>query len=181
MKKRNTFTKLIGLTMALTVMVAIGSIWTPERAGATSQTAAESNTEILIKVLDGPPIGIVPDQTLRFCVANLSTTEEGNGPVRAQAYVYDSRGNLVSQSDPVEVPHGQFSNFDFTRDDLAAAGEPGTGRVQVRARFIYRGSSSEQISPDNLLTSMEIFDNRTGRTTGYQTGYIGWIKISPDL
>ena len=51
------------------------------------------------------------------------------------AYIYDSNGNLLSRTDPAEVPAGQFRPLRFNRDDLPVAGEEGTGRLQVRGRY----------------------------------------------
>jgi hypothetical protein len=109
---------------------------------------------------------------LSLSVANPRTEEEGGEPVRAQAYIYDSYGNLLSRTDPVEVPAGQFRTFAFSRDDLRVAGEPGTGRVEVRPGIgILRSRDGGSTWSNNIHASMELVDNSTGAT----------IQMSPML
>ena len=99
-------------------------------------------------------------------MANTRTQEEGGRPVRVQAYIYDSNGNLLSQTDPVQVPAGQFRTLRFNRDDLPVAGEEGTGRLQVRSG-IQVALMDGSVRPVKLAVSTELVDNRTGATIGY--------------
>ena len=154
MKTRSTITKLIAITMAVAAMAVIGSSWTTEAQGR------------LYVATDVGIYGFVHGETARFSVAYPSTTEEGTEPVRVQAYIYDSLGRLVSQTDPVEVRPGQFRTFDFNRDDLPLAGEEGTGRLQLRG-VIQVAFMDGSVRHVKLPVSMEVMDNRTGQTISF--------------
>ena len=155
MKTRSTITKLIAITLAVAAIAVIGSSWT---------TRAQHTR--LIFATDQGIYGFVPGQTARFSVAYPNTTEEGTEPVQVQAYIYDSLGRLVTQTNPVEVRPGQFRTFDFNRDDLPLAGEEGTGRLQVRG-VIQVAFMDGSVRHVKLPVSMEVMDNRTGQTISF--------------
>ena len=50
------------------------------------------------------PIGFIHGQRLSYTFSNPN--EEGNQPVRVQAYIYDATGRLLTQTDPVELKPG---------------------------------------------------------------------------
>ncbi len=86
-----------------------------------------------------------------------------------QAYIYDSTGRLLTQTDPVELLPGQSYTSNINRDDLRVAGEEKTGRLQVRAGIqvvLMDGS----VRPFKLSVSMEVVENRTG-------SYERWILL----
>ena len=88
-----------------------------------------------------PPIGFVPGQTLRITVAHVSTEsrQDQNPPdVRVGVWLLDARGRVIAQSDEIAIPPGEFRSFDFNRDSIPLAGEPGTGRLQVRGEIRHR-------------------------------------------
>jgi hypothetical protein len=177
MKTRNTITKLIAITMAVAAIAIIGSSLTAGRARAAGQQDGGLQLE-MSRSLRHALYGFIPGQSLSCSVANTPTQEEGGGPVRVQAYIYDSFGKLLSRTDPVEVPEGQFRTLRFNRDELPLAGEPDTGRVQVRA-VIQVAFMDGSVRPFRLPVSIELVDNRTGATIGgsYSTGY---VKVSDD-
>ena len=41
---------------------------------------------------------------------------------------------MVARTDGIALDPGEFQSFDVTRADLPLAGEPGTGRLQVRCK-----------------------------------------------
>ena len=149
MKTRITITKLIAITMAITAMAVVGSSWSAEAQH--------------VRVFDGITfVGFIPGETLRFSVGNLSARRRGGEPVRAQVKLYDAQGNVIARSQEVEVLPGQFHTFNFNRDDLPLAGEPGTGRLQVGVDFQFQADASTSFS-----ASMETVDNRTGQTLSF--------------
>jgi len=172
---RNTITKVITLAIVLSALAVIGSSWAARRASAREIAVGD----VTIKSIPAP-IGFIPGQTLRFSVGNLTAEEEGSQPVRVQGYVYDSVGNLLSRTDPVQVPRGQFLTLNFRRDDLTAVGEPNTGRLQVRAsiQVAFSGGSVRYL-PEHFPISMELMETRTGGTVGGPY-FCGSITVSED-
>jgi hypothetical protein len=121
------------------------------------------------------PIAFIPGQRLRYSFFNPN--EEGSQPVRVQAYIYDSYGNLLSQTDRVELQPGQFHAFDIYRDDLRVAGEVGTGRLEVRAgiQVVLMDGSVRYVK---LPVWMEVV-NSTGSTAGGEY-FTGSVTVSDD-
>ena len=105
---------------------------------------------------------IIPAQSLRFNVGNLSTLKWGCESVRAQVKLYDAQGKVIARSQEVEVPCGHFHTFNFDRDDLPLAGEPDTGRLQVRAGIQVLLMDGSVRPVKYFPVSMEVMDNRTG-------------------
>lgn len=170
MKIRVAITTLITIVMAVTAMAVTSS--------------SRGNSQVVNTFLyNVPAFGFVPGQTVRFSAANLSTEEEGSQPVRVQASVYDSFGNLLSQTDPVQLRAGHLQAFDVKRDDLSAVGEPNTARLQMRAvlRVVF-SDGSERYLPEQFSVSMEIMDSRTGGTVVNIGGdyFTGTVTVSGD-
>ncbi|MBA3713636.1 MAG: hypothetical protein H0W76_14475 [Pyrinomonadaceae bacterium] len=109
-------------------------------------------------------LGIVPGQTLRLSLFNppSSGSETQRHPISAHVKVFDYGGNLLAQSPELVIPPSEFRSFNFSRAALPPAGEPGTGRLQVRVRLELSGSPKATAL---LVPSLEIIDNSTGRTT----------------
>ena len=163
MRTRNTITKLFAITMAVAAIAVIGSTFTTR----AQQVRAFRGTTI---------VGFIPQQTLRFNAANLTKAGEGGGPVRVQVRLFDSQGNVIARIREVEIPAGQFRSFDFSPDDLAAAGEPSTGRLEVGADFQFQADASvSYILPKHLTVTMEVMDSHSGGSY-----YTGTITVSGD-
>jgi hypothetical protein len=172
MKVRNTITKLITISMVVAMAVA-GSLAMEGRAGASGPAAPQNNLKQI--ALFSPPIGFIPGQTLRFSVRNPNAPARGSEPARVQVRLYDAQGNVLAQSEEKAVPAGQFRSFDFNRDDLRLAGEPATGRLQVRAgvgALVSVGGSSTWF--DHAPVSMELIENSTGKTEVIETPAVGF-------
>lgn len=114
----------------------------------------------------GASVGLARGQTLRVNVSNENEpgARSGSEPVFALATLYDARGNTLAQSAEVAMRAGEFRALDFDRDDLHLTGEPGTGRVQVRATALWGVRTRHYFGPDDIPASLEIVDNGTGRT-----------------
>lgn len=124
------------------------------------------------------PSGFIPGQTLRYTFFN--SNEEGTTPIRVRAYVYDSYGNLLTQTDSVELRPSESHTFEVNRDDLRLAGEKKTGRLQVRAAL-------EAIPVDvsvryaNIRVFTELLDRQTGTTLEHNyVYYTGTVSVSGD-
>jgi hypothetical protein len=122
------------------------------------------------------PIGFMPGQKFRYSF--FYPKEEGDQPVSVTAYVYDSYGNLLKQTDPVVLRPGDFHALNIYRDDLPVPGEQMTGRLQVR-EGIQAALMDGSVRPVKLVVSMEVVNNRTGSTSGGDY-YTGTVSVSGD-
>jgi prepilin-type processing-associated H-X9-DG protein len=113
-------------------------------------------------------IGIVPGQRFIYTVFNPnqpeSPREEGE-PIGVQVKVYDRRGDVIAERPEIEIPPGQFRSIPFAYEELGIAGQPGTGRAQVRIKPIFSFSARRLA---RVPTAIEIVDSGTGRTTAVQ-------------
>lgn len=114
--------------------------------------------------------GIVPGQTLRVSLFNpLSSGSEAGSDAQSKSFsghvkVFDASGNLIAQSADLVVAPGEFRYFDINRDALPLPGEPGTGRLQVRAVSEVRFSRINLVQFYVDIENSEVIDNSTGRT-----------------
>ncbi|HEV8487020.1 MAG TPA: hypothetical protein VGV87_25975 [Blastocatellia bacterium] len=74
---------------------------------------------------------------------------------------YDKYGDVIGESDVVEILQNQFRTVRFNYEDLRIASEPDSGRKQVRIRMF---SIIDRAPVAPVLTSFEAVDKSTGRT-----------------
>ena len=113
-------------------------------------------------------VGIVQGQTLRLSVVNLS--EAGCPCWRVILNFRDAAGELVRRSDgsivqqQIELEPGRAQSLDLSYDELP----PSPIRQQLRAvaRLTPPDGTNQEHKPfrDQIITTVEIFDNATGRT-----------------
>jgi len=106
-------------------------------------------------VIDWRPVGITFGQTARLTFANIG---EIRGFIINWRFI-DADGVIVARSErPLTIPFGKMVSVDLDRDTLGRT-DP---RIQIRAEV-------EAVTPrdpdKNLSTSLEVFDNDTGKTT----------------
>jgi hypothetical protein len=106
-------------------------------------------------IIDWRPVGITFGQTARLNFADIGETR---GFIINWRFI-DADGVTVAQSErPLTVPFGKMISVDLDRDTLRRP-DP---RVQIRVEV-------EVLTPGNpgknLSTSLEVFDNDTGKTT----------------
>jgi hypothetical protein len=109
-------------------------------------------------------VGITPGQTLLITGLNTIDPESRRRveTVELSVIVYARDGNVIAESDVVEVPPGQFRTLRFNYEDLQAPAEPVTGRSQFLTTALWGVSRSRQFFGD---ASLEIVDRSTGRST----------------
>lgn len=148
---RNMITKLI-TTAALAVLVGTGS---------TSTAEAQH-----VRLFDGVTFAaVVPGQTLRFTVMNLTTQAQGGHAIRARVLLYDENGNVIARSQDVEVSPGEFRAIDFKHEDLSADGDSATGRIEMRGSIVVLlGDGSARMTPPEVSVYAMVIDPRTGQT-----------------
>ena len=152
--------------LAVCAQLALCLVHSNVRASHLLNTSTAQPSGTFTLTFNGQMTGLARGQTLRITGSNGNDpgSRGGREPVFAMATLYDAHGNPIAQSAEVEIPAGEFRSIEFDRDELQLAGEPGTGRVQVRTQIRYRFLSivdRTQLSPP----SSEILDKSTGMTT----------------
>ena len=122
------------------------------------------------------PISFLPGQRLSYSF--LNPNEEGSQPVCVRGYIYDTHGNVITQTDPVELRPGESHTINVNRDDLPLTGEEKTGRLEVRTvvQVAFMDASVRHIK---VPVWVEVVENRTGVTTGGNY-FTGTITVSGD-
>lgn len=115
-------------------------------------------------------LGIVPGQTLR---ANIFNTNQRT-PVKGRVQIFAPSGALIVESVELVIRPGEFRSIDLNRTALPGDGEPGTGRLQVRATLLIK-SDDHSLELRPVPASLEVIDNLTGRTEPVGT-YIAVIQ-----
>ena len=98
-----------------------------------------------IVILDGRPVGITFGQTARVTSANTGTTA-----IIINGVFLDSEGTVLAQFDRQVIEPGKMMSFDFVWGE--------SNRIQIRV--VISGDTLR-----GLLTSTEVFENDTGKTT----------------
>jgi hypothetical protein len=129
------------ITPALPVALVAGFL-------ALSATRAEAI------IINDRPIGLALGQTLRLNFANIGDPNQ----IIINYRIVDADGVVLAQSErPIAVPFGRIVSVDLNRDSIPNRNP----RIQLRAEFEVRTLGNLA----NLRTSLELFDNTTGRTT----------------
>jgi hypothetical protein len=108
-------------------------------------------------------LGVVPGETARISVTLRRLANPDQPSINARIQLLDTDGRVISQSDEIRVEPGQTRFWDAPRNLITAAGEPGTGRLQLRTRMLVTTSSMD-FDPESLMPTIEIIDGATGRT-----------------
>ena len=95
------------------------------------------------------PVGITFGQTARVTAANTGTRA-----IIIDYSVLDTEGAVLAQLVGQVIEPGKMTSFDLDADDVVREGE----RIQIRVVI-----SGENLR--RLLTSTEVFENDTGKTT----------------
>jgi hypothetical protein len=143
---RKTRMNLIALTTAAAVLAGLWVTWGSGRVAALQERE------------DMPsPFGLARGQTARLTIFNGSA----RAIVGPEYRFFDSQGRVLAEStDNVPVMPGQFQFFDFEVPDPPPGIADRFGRIQVRAVARALGGPDTKIR-----TSLEVFDNATGRTS----------------
>ena len=107
-----------------------------------------------IVIIGGRPVGISFGQTARVTAVNTGTRA-----IIINGSFLDSVGTVLGQFDRQVIEPGKMMSFDLNADDIVRE----NNRIQIRV----------VISGDNLrglLTSTEVFENATGKTTVFLGG-----------
>jgi hypothetical protein len=116
---------------------------------------AESPAQTSDIVKTGAPalLGLARGEELRYTAFNPGSAEGGGEPIGMKMKLYDATGNVIAESAQVVIPPREFRSVDFKRDDLALAGEPRTGLLQVRTTPVFFLRNANAVS---VTTSLEL-------------------------
>src|SRR5205823_699567 len=95
------------------------------------------------------PVGITFGQTARVTAANTGTT----AIIVVDGKFLDSDGNILAEFARQVIEPGKMMSFDLNADDIIRE----SNRIQIRIVFSVNNSRG-------LLTSIEVFENATGKT-----------------
>ena len=95
------------------------------------------------------PVGITLGQTARLTAANT-----GNRDVIVSGTFVDSDGNVLGRFDRQVIQPGKMMSFDLNGDNIVREGN----RLQIRIDLSADSSRG-------LVSSAEVFDNDSGKTT----------------
>jgi hypothetical protein len=144
------------------IVLLIGSV-----ALAAGQAYSREN-EKHIQLLSFP-FGIASGQTVRTSTGLNATFQDGSVRfLRESIQLLDTEGEVIAESHEIRVAPGEIRFWDVSRDQIRAEGDPGTGRIQVRARILVTTSSFDvNRNRTPLLATLEVIDSGTGRTVSY--------------
>lgn len=130
-------------------------------------------------ILAGPDrlFGLASGQTVRFTTFipnDPVSTDQTRQVTFVQVLLLDASGAPIAQSDEIAVPPGESRSIDFNRDGLPLVG----GRVQIRAQVRYRAFSIIDRTQLNAITSIELLDTTSGRTSVVFPGYVGGVSVA---
>ena len=95
------------------------------------------------------PVGITLGQTARLTAANT-----GDRSIIVSGMFVDSEGTVLGRFDRQVIQPGKMMSFDLNRDNIAREGN----RIQIRVDLSADSSRG-------LVSSAEVFENDTGKTT----------------
>ncbi len=156
--------------LATSALLVLCSVQLPVRAHppALNTGAAQSSHIDLYKNIW--ITGLARGQTLRCTWANRNDPDPQQRelePLRIEVSLRAADGSIIAQATAPAVAAGRFQSFNFNRDALPLAGEPGTGRLQaqvVMQTFFNARQPSPRDAPNLFPASLEIIDNSTGQT-----------------
>jgi len=107
--------------------------------------------------------GFAPGETARISVTLRRLANPELPPINARIQLLDTEGKVIAQSDEIKVEPDQIRFWDAPRNQIPVSGEPGTRRLQVRARMVITTSATD-FDPESVMPTIEIIDGITGRT-----------------
>lgn len=123
------------------LLPALAAIFAMVATTLRVEADAKQTRQISI-VQDLAPIGVAFGQTLRYTWGNTTQPDTEKSvfePMRVAASLLADDGSVLAQAAAEAVDAGGFQSFDFARSDIAASGDPSTGRLQMRVEVTIIG------------------------------------------
>jgi hypothetical protein len=127
--------------------------------------------------LNGVSFGITPGQTARVSVAQFVFVDGSVRFVSASIQLLDTEGEVVAQSEEIRVGPGKTRFWDAPYEQIGGVREPGTGRLQLRARILFEESSFDRDRPP--LVALELFNSSTGVTASRPIFQQQFTRLQP--
>jgi hypothetical protein len=153
----------------LSLLLALLASAAPAQSAAPPRQQTQEGHQCLVFFLGGMA-GPARGQTLRYTWANLGEADPRESvfePLHIRVTLFAADGSVLAQQEAAAVGAGRSQSFDFDRDAMPPAGEPGTGRLQVQVRVEVILAARQQLSPDApdlFLSTLELVDNAADRT-----------------
>jgi hypothetical protein len=145
---------------------------TVEQTPAQEPAGSRGNPDEVTALLHTTAWGLTRGQTARLSVVNPNApSERERRTIFVQVTLVDQEGDRLAGSDEVAIESGEIRSIEFTRDALPLAGEPGSGRLQIRARVRYRFLALVDRTGQGFPPSVELIDNATGITAAV------WVTV----
>jgi len=106
-------------------------------------------------IVNWRPVGITLGQTARVTADNTGTT----AIIISGGKFLDSDGNVLAEFERQVIDPGKMISFDLNADDIIRE----SNRIEIRGDLTADTSRG-------LLTSIEVFENDTGKTTVFIAG-----------
>jgi hypothetical protein len=174
---QNLVARLIALTLLIGCFAEL-QISAQDFDGKATTSTGRSEPDKMSALLHTSSWGMTCGQTARLIVVNpIEPSErESQQMLFVQVVLFDANGAVIAESDEIAIPPGEIRSVDFNRDAISLAGEPGSGRLQVRAQVRYRSFFLvDRTRAIGFPASLELIDNLTGQTQA--TGR-WWIRLS---
>jgi hypothetical protein len=118
-------------------------------------------------------VGFVAGQSIRVSVSNPSPHgSPAPLPVRMTVRILDANGNALAVSPLMTVGPGQTKSYVVARASLPPQGEPGTGRLRMRAETYLEVPSQPAGRSQVVIAVAELVEE----TTGKHSGMIGDVR-----
>jgi hypothetical protein len=145
MKTWNRSTKLLAM------VIVVASIW-------ATWGASPAQAIVIINGKTGL-FGLTAGQTVRVSVLNDAQTKGGIIPCVG---ILNMDGNVIAEVEgTMPLLQGQGTFFDF---DARSLGLREGQRMQIRAKVELTPTDNTRLQPDDVILTLEVFDNTTGRT-----------------
>ncbi|HEV2664254.1 MAG TPA: hypothetical protein VG324_05050 [Blastocatellia bacterium] len=133
--------------------------------GLVALAAGQANAQTDQKYIEllSYSFGFAPGETARMSVTLRRLANPELPPINVRIQLLDTEGRVISQSDEIRVEPCQIRFWDAPRNLIPVAGEPGTGRLQVRTRIVVTAPTTD-FDTESLMPTIEIIDGSTGRT-----------------
>lgn len=162
MKRLQQFSKLF----VLVALFAAAAPWTITRTSARQ-------TDSVGRTVNFGSIGVATGQTVR--ITGLAV---GPCNIPVEIVFLDAKGDVIGAHD-MSIEPGQSASFDLNFDSFLrkAGGEPlvlpdPANRLQLHGLIKY-SVHAEHVDIERIVPTIEVFDNKTGRTT------FGWSVPEP--